>query len=153
MPDLTTPRPCIVGYNNPRSADPEQALYPHDRGAAGHRLWRMVHAACGVPVAAWLAGTRRVNLVDDTVLPSGHQELASDAAAVLVDMVAAPCYVLLGADVARAFGHRAEPFVWDGSCIMIPHPSGRNHFYNDTANRLATGVLLSEILEHCHATD
>lgn len=35
--------------------------------------------------------------------------------------------------------------LWWSTFIPIPHPSGRNHFYNDPANRERVTKLLQEI--------
>lgn len=42
-------RTVVLGMNNPLSADPRHALYPHPPGCAGHRLWSMLATEALVP--------------------------------------------------------------------------------------------------------
>lgn len=71
-------------------------------------------------------------------------------------------YVLVGAEVARAFGTRAVPhdarsrderpiltwFLSRGGIWMslLPHPSGRNRWYNAPGNRMAAQAFLRSAL-------
>jgi len=83
---------------------------------------------------------------DGDVFP---QESARRAAAA-VQLERYKCVVLLGNNVARAFGVRAglmQAEVRDGSRLLtFPHPSGVSHFWNDPANvRRAAGVFRAEL--------
>jgi hypothetical protein len=61
--------------------------------------------------------------------------------------------VLLGREVARAFGIQSSVFseecdvdALDGPTFyLLPHPSGRNLLYNDPGRRLAAGELLARL--------
>jgi hypothetical protein len=58
--------------------------------------------------------------------------------------------VILGAEVWRVLGLKARP---PGTCTIalgaryyfLPHPSGRNLFYNDEENRRMAGTLLRRL--------
>jgi hypothetical protein len=142
-------RPYLVGINNPQSSDPRFALYPHNEKAAGYRLWRMVRAISGISREDWLRRTQRNNLLTDTVLPRDYKTGARRRADWLQGMIRSRVTILIGQDVADAFGHRSPPLVWKGTWAMIPHPSGRNHAYNDPVLRMAVGIFLSDVLRYC----
>jgi hypothetical protein len=62
--------------------------------------------------------------------------------------------VLLGQDVRRAFGHPEcliHPQEIDG-CVwrQLPHPSGRNTWYNSEENRKLAELLMQELYEDYH---
>lgn len=145
-------RPYLLGMNNPQSADPRMALYPHNATVAGHRLWTMVNAINDISVEDWLAKTQRNNLLHVTELPKDYNRTLTAKGAWLRQHVQDRVVVLLGNEVANAMGHDQPPFVWGGpggSWVLIPHPSGRNLFYNDPVNRLAVGILLADVLRVC----
>lgn len=144
-----TPRPYLLGLNNPQSLEERHVLYPHDENSAGYRLWDMVRSTRPITKEDWLALTQRHNLLRCTTLPPGWRGLAAQRAGALAPLIRGRVVVLLGNDVAAAVGHAAPPFVWDGSWITIPHPSGRNRAYNDPVTRLAVSVLMWDILVHC----
>lgn len=58
--------------------------------------------------------------------------------------------VLVGANVARAFGIRSKPFTWSrvGSArvAVIPHPSGLNLFWNRPVNVRRAARFLRSLL-------
>ena len=59
--------------------------------------------------------------------------------------------LLCGAWAARAFGQRGEygrASVPGGAVTWIPHPSGRNYFYNKPENRDRIGHLLNLVFAH-----
>lgn len=142
-------RPYILGLSNPQSSDPRAALYPHDKGSAGYRLWSMVNDIDPITSAEWLEKTQQVNLLSDTVLPRGYEAAAGRRGDFLRQYIASRVVVLLGSEVACAMRHKAPPFVWAGSWILIPHPSGKNLFYNNQVNRLAAGILLWDVIRLC----
>lgn len=144
-----TQRPYLCGLNNPRSPDPGHALYPHDETSAGYRLWDMVNSVRPIRVEDWLACTQRVNLLSDTTLPKDYRGAAGRRGRFLAPLIQNRVVVLLGSDVADAVGHEAEPLVWHGSWVTIPHPSGRNRLYNDYVYRLSVGLLLWDVLRYC----
>jgi hypothetical protein len=142
-------RPFILGLNNPQG---NEALFPDPPGCAGHRLWLMVHEETGISAHDWLRRTQRVNLLSDRVLPRDYRGAARRRGAWLATQLGGRTVVLLGNAVAAAVGHVAPPLVWCGSdrdWVMIPHPSGKNLFYNNPVSRAAVGILLADVLRRC----
>lgn len=148
------PRPVLVGMNNPISADPEHALYPHPPGCAGARLFHMLEEQLpNIKRRDYLQAFERVNLVTgDWSATAGRR-----GAAELLPRLTGRMVCLLGRDVLQSFGlhrgHVAAPLAWQhtlgltggfGWCL-VPHPSGRNTWYNDKENRTRTGRLLATL--------
>lgn len=145
----------IVGMNNPLSRDPRRALWPQPDGCTGHRLWQMATARTGVTMEEWVAMTDRRNLVSG----EWDREAAREQARRWVPELQSRTTILLGSEVAGCFPSigmicqwarpkgtppRAAP-PW----IHIPHPSGRNRWYNDPACVLATEILLGDLVDMC----
>jgi len=63
--------------------------------------------------------------------------------------------ILLGRRVARAFDFRESVFTFHlhhgADIAMMPHPSGINPFYNDSANRRRAGKFLRSALSSTRA--
>lgn len=151
-------RPILVGMNNPLGADPRHVLFPAPEGCSGYRLWRMLHEVCGATRVDYRDGFDRRNLVVGT----WHANAAKDGAARLREEVEGvppprpggrlPTVVALGREVARALDLPEEaglvlPLVRDGvAWRQVPHPSGRNPWYNEPAHRMMVGLLLEELL-------
>lgn len=142
----------IVGMCHPQHADDERALWPAPVGVAGWRLWRMAHERTGVTRWQWICGTERTNLCTLT----WDRGLAIERARALVPRLEGHTALLLGIDVVAAFRaivdapllRPLEPLPgrpW----FDIPHPSGLNRWYNDAAHRVATELLLEDlVLDH-----
>jgi hypothetical protein len=139
-------RPYILGLNNPKGLP---ALDPTVPGSAGDRLFRIVTTLRPMSTEAWLRRTQRYNLLPYPELPRDYRAQARVAADWLGPKISGRTVILLGSDVATALGHTAPPFVWadDRDWIQIPHPSGKNLFYNDPVNRLATSVLFHQLMD------
>lgn len=65
---------------------------------------------------------------------------ARGAARRLLERLEGRVVLLAGKNVAQAFQVRSDYLVWGDhpagfSCVVIPHPSGVNHWWNDEANR------------------
>lgn len=144
----------IIGLDNPQSSDPRHALFPHPKGCAGHRLYNMI-----LEVDAYFDRAQYMSIPKSNLFPCGRMPTKQKkgnltmAAQVLIASVqdTDKKVVLLGNEVRNAvFGdtlgktwpmakfttlHGAR-FAW------IPHPSGRNPFYNDTRNRRKIGRFL-----------
>lgn len=141
-------RPLLVGMNNPISDDPRHALFPHPEGCSGHFLWLMLRER--VPHASrddYVRTFDRVNLV----VGDWTRETGKRAADLLYarEWGSGRTVVLLGEEVRKAFGHPrllVHPQTI-GGCIwrQIPHPSGRNLWYNDREHRRMVGTLLEEL--------
>lgn len=142
-------KPLIIGQNNPRSADLRHALYPSPRGCSGHRLWAMLHEVSGASRRDYTEGFDRRNLVTG----NWSRKAASEAACRFTPPPPGATVVVLGAETARSLGLDPRPLVpqeragWPGVAVrVVPHPSGRNLWYNDEMNRLVVGLLMEELL-------
>lgn len=139
-------RPVIVGMNNPVSVRPEHALYPHPPGCAGYRLWKMLHDYTGASRGVYTRGFERMNLVTGVWSTIRARERAERLRAEMTGRTV----LLLGEEVRRAVGVDrllADPQLWCGvTWRQLPHPSGRNPWYNDAANRRLAGAVLEEML-------
>lgn len=149
-------RPVVIGMNNPRGADPRFALHPLPRHCAGGRLWRMLNEATGIGMREYVEAFDRVNLVDGSWRATAARERASQLRTWLVGRRA----VLLGRQVQEAFRIDAAPLSEIAETVSvvprfetvfycIPHPSGRNLWYNDHANREAAKAFLARVYLEC----
>ena len=140
-------KPLLLGMNNPLSDEPEYDLYPYPPGCAGWRLWRMLPD--GTTRQQYLDAFDRRNLLRAR---EWDQRAAREAADELFPKLSGRLVVVLGTQVRAALMlppseplgrhsivHERGQFEW----IAFPHPSGRNHWFNDPANRaMASKVLL-----------
>jgi hypothetical protein len=117
-----------VGLDNPHSDDPEEALLPGVPGSAGHRLWQM----SGIDLDVYMRVFRRVNARDNPTIEEGSR-------VVVLGQLAWEAMLAYRAPLFEWVDHRGS--LW----IKVPHPSGRNLFYNDPMNRMRTGALLREL--------
>jgi len=142
-------KPILIGMNNPISSEDGHQLYPYPEGCTGHRLWKMLQGRLPhVSRRAYLETFERRNLVTGRSWSSalGRDEAARISAELFgVDRVV----VLLGEDVRRCFGHPRlliEPQIIGGTTWrQLPHPSGRNMWYNSSRHRELAGLLLEEL--------
>jgi hypothetical protein len=134
-PDL--PEVCstvlLLGEDNPQSADPEHALFPHPPGCAGARLQTNI---MGISMRNYL-GMWRTNLCQGKW---SARKAGARAAELLVPNMPWSTIILLGRKVADAAGYEDPLFTvrvtHDGrvKLISLPHPSGRNRAWNDAYN-------------------
>lgn len=145
-------RPLLLGMNNPLSDDPEFDLYPYPAGSAGYRLWRLLPE--GTSRAQYLAAFDRRNLLRAREWSAAEARRAAQA--LLPDLVGR-LVVVLGTEVRSALGlPKVEPLSINESWlpgspaqlrwVALPHPSGRNLWYNNEANRLRASDLLERIM-------
>lgn len=150
-------KPLLLGANNPLSDDPEFDLYPYPEGSAGHRLWRLLPE--GTSRAQYLAAFDRRNLLRAREWSAAEARRAAQA--LLPDLVGR-LVVVLGTEVRSALGlPKVEPLSINESWLhptgspdlpvelrwaALPHPSGRNLWYNNEANRLRASDLLERIM-------
>lgn len=144
-------RPVIVGMNNPRSVAPEHALYPLPAGCAGNRLFEMLRLA--EPSATMFGYCDRFERVNLVVGPWDAAR-ARERAVELRPSLAGRSVVLLGREVAKAFGVldvrsflSLRDDALDSTFYLLPHPSGRNLLYNDPDVRLEAGRVLARLYE------
>ncbi len=157
-------RPLLIGMNNPISTRPGHELYPHPEGCTGHRLWRMLHDRTNASRAAYLDAFERRNLVRG--LEWNRLAARARAYEMVVELYGSGrTVVLLGQSVREAFDFvmKGLPAAMGGAtnglppvlihpqeaggCIwrQIPHPSGRNLWFNDAANAKLVGMLMEEL--------
>ncbi len=161
-------RPLLVGLHNPLSPKPEHALYPRPEGCTGWRLLRMLGPA--YTERDYLRAFDRVDLLDhhEQVGGKGYAARLRWARVRLLEHVIAGRYetvVLLGTDVWRAVlgprelasGRKMRPpwCLWEevpvGGRVVrfltLPHPSGRNRWYQDRVNEAAARRALRQLAE------
>lgn len=149
-------RTVLLGMNNPQSANPRYALYPHPSGCAGHRLMVMLVAAAeragvdSLSPADYKEGFEKMNLLD-----SVEWSVASARKRVheVVDHLRGRRVIMCGATVPKIVGVHCDQWcTWDTAyssidrelfefCV-IPHPSGRCRVYNTPEMREEVGDLL-----------
>ena len=143
-------RTVILGMNNPYSERPEFALYPYPPRSAGARLFRLLlRRVPDVTRAEYLRAFERRNLVEGR---EWDKRAAKNAARVTRLQLRGRKVVVLGREVSAALGLvplLIEPVRLDGAVYrQLPHPSGRNHFYNDPdAADVAAMVLEDALIE------
>jgi hypothetical protein len=142
-------RAVLIGMNNPVSSAPEHALYPSPEGCTGHRLYEMLKSR--VPTATRSDYLRRFERRNVVSLKVFDAKLAREGAAKLDQEFfgSGRTIVVLGADTIKAFGLPPlliHPQIIGGSTWrQIPHPSGRNLWYNDPQNKLLVSMLLEDL--------
>lgn len=141
------PHPLLVGMNNPLSRDPQYALYPDPPNCTGWRIWQLLDPA--MTPDEYLEAYERTNLVEGLAWSS---ERARMNASRIRDLMTGRRTVLFGAEVRSAMGWaKRELMVWyglagGGQFVLLPHPSGRNLWFNDARNRAAAARILHEAL-------
>lgn len=142
-------RPVLIGMNNPVSSNPEHALYPYPPGCTGHRLLEMLQSRMpDVGRREYLGRFDRRNLVP-------HKTWSASIAAKHADELFVTFFgtgrtiVLLGNDTVKAFNIPRlliHPQIVGGATWrQIPHPSGRNLWYNSETNRALVAALLEDL--------
>jgi hypothetical protein len=124
------PKPVILGMNSRTG----EALGLLPTTGAGCRLWKCT----GMTLREYLDAFDRMNLLEE---PEWVAERARVAAAKIKERLKGRRVIVLGSQAWTALGlpkkNLMEPhFATDGTrWIMLPHPSGKNLWYNDAANR------------------
>jgi|SRR5579859_2102948 len=163
-------RPILVGMNNPVSTRPGHELYPLPEGCTGHRLWQMLHERTGATMRQYLDAFERRNLVRG--LEWDRVAARARAYEVLCELRGSGrTVVLLGRSVQEAFDYvvknsnglfdlTSTPVIGKdgippllvhpqeaGGCTwrQIPHPSGRNLWYNTPKNKEVVSMLMEEL--------
>jgi len=148
---VTDKRPILLGMNNPLSPHPRHALFPHPDGCTGHRIWMMLAERTGATRAQYLAAFDRRNLLSTREWSQSDAQAAAHEFLLQTSLMTGRTVVLLGDAPRRAFGMRKlliEPQKMDGvTWRQIPHPSGRNLFYNDMTCRALIAMLLEELYD------
>lgn len=148
--------------NNPVSPHPAHALFPSPPNCTGARVHAMLAARTGATREDYLKGFDRFNVM----VGEWDAQKAASFGRELWTRLAGRAIVLLGQEVLRTVGQHEKatapipPLRWASGggrgWILLPHPSGRNHWYNTPANKLGAELLLEELyvtmsLEHLGA--
>lgn len=146
-------KPIIIGMNNPLSVAPEHALYPSPPGCSGWRLWMLLRERLpSVRRGDYVRAFDRMNLVVGPWSRAAARERAE--ALVAGGDLRERTVLLLGSEVREAFGLPARLVhpVYSGGFTsrQLPHPSGRNLWYNDPDNRRLAGMVLEELYNARH---
>lgn len=144
-------RPILLGQNNPLSSRPEHALFPHPPGCTGHRLLELLRKRLPeVTRQQYLAAFDRRNLICGRDWNNGDARIA--AAALVAELrhgertvLALGEAVRLALDLPRRLLHpiRRDGVTWR----LLPHPSGRNRWYNEEFSRDVVSLILEEMYE------
>lgn len=129
---------------NPISDDPEFDLYPYPEGSTGWWLWKMLPE--DTTRAQYLDMFDRRNLLRAR---EWSGDAARRAAKLLLPTLTGRAVVVLGTQVRAALSlPLTEPLVWrrcvpyEFDWIAVPHPSGRNRWYNGPGHRDEVGAML-----------
>lgn len=135
--------------NNPVSTLPGYELYPLPKGCTGNRIYEMLKSRVpNVTMRQYTDFFERKNLVrgvdyDNTRAKARAYELMLELEG------SGRTVVLFGQDVRAAFGHPRlliHPQVIGGCTFrQLPHPSGRNFWYNNPDNTKLAALLLEEL--------
>lgn len=144
-------KPLLIGMNNPVSSRPGFELYPLPTGCTGHRIYEMLREILpDIRRDQYLTTFERRNLV---VGPVFDKATARNAAADITKELwgSRRTVVLFGRDVQLAFGIPpllvTPQLIGGTNWIQVPHPSGRNLWFNDTRNRRRVGRVLAALYE------
>lgn len=136
-------RPLLIGQAPGPNTRSDKPLFPYPSTSAGGRLQQMT----GLTRGQYLRTFDRMNLLQH--FPGSVQNgdsfplsKARPAAQAVEQVLGGRRVVLVGRNVATAFGFRESPFfewfdqpIWGYEAVVVPHPSGRNHWYNNEENR------------------
>lgn len=149
--------PLLIGQAPGPNTRPELPLFPVPSTSAGGRLAQIA----GMDRGHYIQAFDRINLLQ--TFPGKHKRddkfplrLAKVAAAALRPLLHDRVVVLVGRNVASAFELELPFHDWAdpglGFCqkvAVIPHPSGRNKWYNLPENRAIAANFWSQlVLEH-----
>ena len=146
-------KPILIGMNNPISFESGHELFPAPEGCTGHRLWRLLTARTGASRKDYLETFERRNLVRGSVFIK--MAARTRAAEITRELFGSGrVVVLLGREVQSAFAIPpllVHPQVI-GGCTwrQLPHPSGRNMWYNEPENVRVAELLMEELYVQFH---
>lgn len=152
----------LIGLDNNERADPRDALQPFTNGSSGHRLCRLIGFHLGREYSGheFVADFLRTNLypVSRAAEGDGRNQMDRDMFAntlLFIDWLGVDEVVLLGERVRYAFNSLFDDDLgwlesrFDGRTgtrfWAVPHPSGRNRWYNDERNYAAAAKLLAKL--------
>lgn len=148
--------PLLIGQAPGPNTDPSLPLFPVPSTSAGGRLQSFM----GLTRGQYLVSFDRINLLQDFPGRTGRDDKfpmakAKIAAAAIRPLLRDRVVILIGRNVANAFQLDCEFHSWvEGLSFcrlmaVVPHPSGRNHWYNKEENKLiAKQFWTSCVAEH-----
>lgn len=129
-------RPLLLGTDNPHGSNPRAALLPIPRGGAGGRLLDL----SGMGWREYRRRFERRNVCDLMV-----QDL-EDRVVVVLGRETLRGLRRLDPGVPATMGWFDRYFKKTGCYfVLVPHPSGRNRFYNESRNRYRVRRLLRRL--------
>ena len=151
-PELISKRPMLVAMNNPLSDAAWYALYPAPVGCAGHRLWRMLAETAEHHGDEPITRQHYIEAFDRRNVLSAREWSAAEArraAGALRTELRGRVVGVLGVATLKALRLPRHPWgKWvnivseDLRYVLLPHPSGRCHEYNDPEMRRMAGETL-----------
>lgn len=140
-------RILLIGQAPGPNTDPALPLYPYSRTSTGGKLQELMDLSR----LQYLDLFDRINLLNkfpgrqarDDRFPMREAKIAASA---IKPLLHSRTVVLVGRNVANAFELEADFHDWmewplneGGVCLVavVPHPSGRNHWYNQKKNKQA----------------
>lgn len=134
----------LVGEAPERAIAPDEAL----AGRIGQRLAKLA----GISLRTYLERTRRLNVYEEPPPAWSRSEASVRANHIWRTLRAGDQVILLGSRVAEAFGVAGrQRLAWHpfgfASIALIPHPSGRNRWWNDPLNVLAASRFLTNLFD------
>lgn len=156
-------RIVLIGQAPGPNTDPDLPLFPVPKTSAGGRLVQIA----GITKGQYLATFERINVLryfpgkwqNGDRFPLQEARVAADA---IAPLLAGRRVVLVGQNVALAFSIRQDFFVWSTHQVrrrcpvtrdpglaefaVIPHPSGRNFWYNAAARRAEARAFFDRLL-------
>lgn len=138
------PRPLLIGQAPGPRTNPDTPLWPAPPQSGGGRLFTLT----GMTTREYLRTFDRMNLLRefpgrwrrDDRWPRREARIAAQA---VEPLLKERVVIFVGRNVATAFDHGQLPWFewtqcgrWGYAGVVIPHPSGRNHWYNREGNRL-----------------
>lgn len=143
-------RPILVGMSDPQGET--RPLSPAVPGRAGARLVSFMQAVDpSVTSEQYDEAFIRVNLCDVAWGLGSAADTASALKHFVWGLPGKVEVVVLGSDTWQAFKFAADhpwvyPHRFGATWRCLPHPSGRNRWYNEEPNRLVAGMLLLDLM-------
>lgn len=149
-------RPLLIGQAPGPNTDPREPLPPLPRSGAGGRLAELA----GLSAQDYLRLFDRTNLLHtfpgrwkrDDKWPRRDAEIA---AAAMKPLLGGRSVILVGRNVAEAFGYPAQHLdfhqwfsdgSWGFEVAVVPHTSGRNHWYRKPGHEDQARAFWSRVL-------
>ncbi len=152
-------RTLLIGLDNPYSRNASHALLPMPDGATGNKIVQLIDEAMDADYSPrqYLRDFARINLYPGETARSGKGATSTDRllARLCMILIANARYsgvVLFGKRVQVAFGDFVTfdtetdvKIVDDATFYALPHPSGRNRWYNQATNREHAARILESL--------